>query len=438
MENVSKIFGSVVETSENNVESILQCLDEHQTFWNESQLFEIESNFSKIGTLLNVPKSRDRGLVILSNVISQCPLQVLEEKLQNYFNICIKVIGSKGDEKLYIYFSEQLLTKAKDASELHKLAISNIPKILEHFSKKLNPSSDSALKFLSTCMKYYPGVSGSMKNKIEDFLFSFVDSEEHMLVEEAGICLHLLQQIRGGGTHGSLHKKTWNEYQSRLIGSIHEILSQIFQHTFEMNEVTEDIERIKFPALIYSDEPLLCARQMCIRLTNILKFLEVTILEPYPVAKPIQPLKILNMVKRGLSVNCTTLAKNPIMENIALGVFLPQIHQGLFDVLNALVVIVQSNLLPFANLICEIYDQGLNWTASGRSNGKKRSYISLRSEIYRSISIWCATAQNGSCMEEVAESLLGNIFQDITPFQSEVTLQVNLSQYQFSISSVLF
>ena len=100
MENVSKIFGSVVETSENNVESILQCLDEHQTFWNESQLFEIESNFSKIGTLLNVPKSRDRGLVILSNVISQCPLQVLEEKLQNYFNICIKVIGSKGDEKL--------------------------------------------------------------------------------------------------------------------------------------------------------------------------------------------------------------------------------------------------------------------------------------------------------------------------------------------------
>lgn len=61
--------------------------------------------------------------------------------------------------------------------------------------------------------------------------------------------------------------------------------------------------------------------------------------EPFPVPKQIIPTKILALVSRGLAVNCATLSKNLITDNIAVGALIPQIHVALFQLLDALILV---------------------------------------------------------------------------------------------------
>lgn len=60
---------------------------------------------------------------------------------------------------------------------------------------------------------------------------------------------------------------------------------------------------------------------------------------PYPVPKQILPARVLALISRGLAVNCTTLAKNLITDNIAVGALVPQLHIALFQLLDALILV---------------------------------------------------------------------------------------------------
>lgn len=49
---------------------------------------------------------------------------------------------------------------------------------------------------------------------------------------------------------------------------------------------------------------------------------------------------------------------------------------------------------------------------------------SIRQAAYRTLSLWCKTTKYGSLVETIADDLIKFIIQDITPYQSEVTLKV--------------
>ncbi|EAT33458.1 AAEL014265-PA [Aedes aegypti] len=435
MEKVSQIFGGVVDAKEGNVRKLLSSLDEHQTLWTEPQ-HELEFYFSKVGALLGTAPTRDRGLIALSHLIPQCPLDILEEKLQYYVNVCAKICNQKGHVAsipLAYDVLKQILLKSLESSDLNKLAISVIPKLMDNITGSTDPSTHaSMLDFLETAMRHYPGVTGSAKTRIEDFLYSLVDSEDSQVVERTGRCLLLLQQIRGGGQHGSLHKKTWDEYQCKLVDTIHDLLGKVFAHTPETFDVEEDLECLKLPKLATDDEPVVAARRIVNRLLNVISYLEEAIVQPYPVPKPFRPMKVLNVVLRGHSVSCQTMAKNSIQENLALGMLLPQVQAQLLKVLDALVLVLKSNMLPFGNILTDLFDQCLKGTLTAGGKGRKKSFISLRTKVYESIGLWCETAKYGSGVEEITDSLLEHIVQDVAPFEPEVTLQVNASRQKLS------
>lgn len=48
----------------------------------------------------------------------------------------------------------------------------------------------------------------------------------------------------------------------------------------------------------------------------------------------------------------------------------------------------------------------------------------MRQAAYNTLSLWCKTSKYGSLVESVSENLIKHIIQDITPYQSEVTLKV--------------
>lgn len=61
--------------------------------------------------------------------------------------------------------------------------------------------------------------------------------------------------------------------------------------------------------------------------------------EPFPVTKAIQPGAVFSIIARGLAVNCATLSKNAITDNIAIGAVLPQVHVALFRLLDSLILL---------------------------------------------------------------------------------------------------
>lgn len=52
------------------------------------------------------------------------------------------------------------------------------------------------------------------------------------------------------------------------------------------------------------------------------------------------------------------------------------------------------------------------------------NFSSIRQAAYQTLSLWCKTAKYGSLVETVVDDLIKHIIQDITPYQSEVTLKV--------------
>ncbi|XP_058839914.1 proline-, glutamic acid- and leucine-rich protein 1-like [Topomyia yanbarensis] len=435
MEGVSKIFGGAMEVKDGNIRKILDALDEHQTMWKEPQ-HEIASYFAKIGTLLGSVETRDRGLIALCHFLPRCPLDTLEEKMQYYVNICAKICNQKGHTAsipLAYDVLKQLLLKSLESSDLNKLMISNVPKLMENVTTTVDPSTNAAtLDFLETAMRYYPGPSGPSRNRIEDYLFSLVDSEDPLVVDRTGTCLLLLQQIRGGGQHGNLHKKTWEEYQCKLVDTIHDLLGKVFAHTPESFDVDENLEYLKFPKLVVDDEPVAGALRVVTRLLNAICYLERAILEPYPVAKPFKPMKILNVILRAHAVSCQTMTRNSIQENLALGMFLPQIQERMLKVLDALVLVLKSNMLPFGNLVTDLFDQSLKGTLTVDAKGRMKSFVAQRTKVYESMALWCETNKYASGIEEIGDKVLEHIVQDITPFEAEVTLQVNASGQKLS------
>lgn len=52
------------------------------------------------------------------------------------------------------------------------------------------------------------------------------------------------------------------------------------------------------------------------------------------------------------------------------------------------------------------------------------NFSSIRQAAYQTLSLWCKTAKYGSLVETIVDDSIKNIIQDITPYQSEVTLKV--------------
>lgn len=78
----------------------------------------------------------------------------------------------------------------------------------------------------------------------------------------------------------------------------------------------------------------------------------------------------------------------------------------------------------YHNQVIHLVTQSLKWTSSGKAFGYKRPYCSIRIAAYNTLALWCKTIGYTNSLEVNAENIIGQILQDVTPFQSEVTLQV--------------
>ncbi|KAI8114731.1 glutamic acid and leucine-rich protein 1, Proline [Lucilia cuprina] len=428
MESYLSIFQGILSTEGTFLDIYLNGLEDHRKFSIQSnEGAEIVQN---ITSLLTKSTSRSLGLRLLTKYIDLCPIEVLEKKGNLWITLVLKAFNSQElncDALLIFEVLGKIIKRSLHSTDLAKsFASTHISKVYENLTKVSQFQVKYALSCIETCLRTYPGSSGPSKGVLERFLWKNVDHLDGEVVQNCGKCLHLLQQVKGGGVQGVNHKTQWKNYQLQLIGGIHSVYNEMFSNCAEIYE--EKIEQVKFPWEAeqhkFDAEPVRKAAQMYTRCHNMIKYLIIALSEPFPVEKPILVRKVLNVVVRGLSVNCLMLEQNPIADNIALSILLPKIHVDLFELLKVAVLILRGHVRPYSELILGLIIDALKWTSTKSSHSEQKTLLVLRKQVYETASLWCKILNSGNRCETVAEYLFQEIFSDITPTQSEFTLKV--------------
>lgn len=250
---------------------------------------EIDPVVSQISYQLNNVSSKYEGLLLLRAFLPQCSLDVIEQKGALWLTICTKVcVQKKPANAIQIAYDiiNELLRRSVHIPDLAKAISSNLlVKIVESIVGVPKQCQLAALACLQLCMELYPGPCGSSRNSIERHLSTFVDQTDAGLVKEAGKCLLLLQQIRGGGNQGVSQKNAWALLQMQLLRTLHGNLDEMYVNTAETfdsglngNANGDGELQLKFPEIELSPEPITRATQLVTRFNNICQYLRTALL----------------------------------------------------------------------------------------------------------------------------------------------------------------
>ncbi|GLV32217.1 hypothetical protein CBL_11826 [Carabus blaptoides fortunei] len=417
-----------------NIEELI-CILDNNFENNRTVLDQIVSDIAKgptpissfityINSQLSNAPTRQKGLSLLKTLCPLCPSASIAEHAIAWLNNSLKYpekeVIISDDAFTIINF---LVETCHEVPELSKSVTSGIlNKIVEQICKTQN--SLSSLKCLETCLRVYSGPCTPLRNTIDKYLIAYVDcSVSSDSVRFAGKCLHALQQVGGGGANGINHKVAWKKQQRALCATAHSLMDQLFESLTEFGNFQQgDNTPLQLPNLADGDSMKLNTT----RLINIVIFLQEMLLGAYPTAKSVMPKHILDVVSRGLAITSAILGNQIISETISLSMYLNLIHRHCLQLLQALIVSLGCNLIPYATVICKLIANNLK-SMTPKDAANVQSFCELRVTAYQTLSIWMTVAKSASCVHVFADSIIPMIITDITPAKNEVNLSVQSS-----------
>lgn len=209
-----------------------------------------------------------------------------------------------------------------------------------------------SLDCLATCFELHGGTSGIYKNKIYDYCVSFVDVPDNNIAERGALCLHLLQQSRGGSVAGGVYKKCWAEFHERTIGSLETILEEIMRKGRGGN--IGKSEQLQLPELKLSAEPFTRYTQLFVRFQNLITICRVSLQLPFPTPKTVQVSRLLSFIEDGIGTSQVLLGKKALSDSMVLSLLHGQIHINLLNVLVTLMTSLKQNVITHSKNICDI------------------------------------------------------------------------------------
>lgn len=242
---------------------------------------------SQISFQLNNVASKYEGLLLLRAFLPQCSLDLIEQKGAHWITVSTKICIQKQPAKTILIAYDvinELLRRSVNVPDLAKSISGNLlVKIVDSVVTLPLQFQLAGLACLQVCMELYPGPCGSGRNAIERHLSSFVNQTDPAVVREAGKCLLLLQQIRGGGQQGVSQKGAWAVLQMELLKALHAHLDQIYANTAETYDgghFGEDAAAtsLKLAEFELSPEPMTRATQLVTRFGNLCQYLRISLL----------------------------------------------------------------------------------------------------------------------------------------------------------------
>ncbi|KAM3960752.1 proline-, glutamic acid- and leucine-rich protein 1 [Aphomia sociella] len=319
----------------------------------------------------------------------------------------------------------QILNKLRDVDPNNSESVKEtLTAFFQHLDKHTEVDSNRWLRALENIINRFPKYCMSHRNTIENFLIHFLDCNNYYNVIEAARCGHALQQVRPIQEKGATAKSCWRDQMKALCKAAHTLIDTIFSNVVDiyrnnqnstnlqsssnspLHVALQNIEQVK-----EHDKNVTKKAMLCTRLKSVLIFIQAMLVEIYPVAKPVQPQLILEVLVRALSV---TSAKQQIDLNNA---DITMIKTYALRTLDAMIACLGSNLIPFSALVIRLIMQTLKWTSENPSEESSQ----VRRTAYNSLSRWLSllhSERGGSW----AEQLTSHVLADIAPPRQLVQL----------------
>ncbi|XP_063828006.1 uncharacterized protein LOC135077399 [Ostrinia nubilalis] len=330
----------------------------------------------------------------------------------------------------------QILNKVRDVDPNNSDAVKEVlSTFFQNLTKHAATDSNRWLQALENIINRFPKFCGTHRNTIETYLTNFLDSTNYFNVIEAAKCAHALQQVRPSQEKNATPKACWREHLIVLNNAVHNLLSAMFPNTVDMYQNTGNIQKLKlqtsaslplFVALeqIHSvptthDNGVSKQQLLNTRLRNVFVFLQATLVEIYPVAKPIPPQAILEVIVRALSIS-SGAKQTQDMAKVA------SVKIQALRTLDALIACLGSNLIPFSALVFKFVMLTLKWSSENvneeSSQVRRGAYDTLRRWL-RSLSTHrLADSSRGRSWED---ELTQHVIDDITPAKHIVQLTMS-------------
>ncbi|XP_046968788.1 proline-, glutamic acid- and leucine-rich protein 1-like [Vanessa cardui] len=290
----------------------------------------------------------------------------------------------------------------------------------QNLVKQKDLSCNKWLRELKNVINRFPKYCMQHRSNTENYLASFISSNNYFNVIEAAKCAHALQQVRPTKEKTATPKSSWRDQIALLCNTAHTLISAVFPNAVDMykdadmpqtpsaksalsialTDVTKNLKNVK-------DKQSL----LQLRLKNVLVFIQAMLVEIYPVAKPIRPQIILDVIVRALSVTSGTNSN----------VNISSVKTQALRTLDALIVCLGSNLIPFSPLVIRCVMQTLRWSSENSTEDNRI----VRSTAYNTLSRWLnvlhvhRTSDSRNLWED---ELTGHIVDDITPLKKIVQL----------------
>ncbi|XP_045450954.1 proline-, glutamic acid- and leucine-rich protein 1-like [Melitaea cinxia] len=275
------------------------------------------------------------------------------------------------------------------------------------------------LRELKTIINRFPKYCMSHRSNTEAYIVHFINSNNYFNVIEAAKCAHALQQVRPTKEKTATPTSCWRDQMTLLCNAAHTLLSAVFPDAVDMYKDSEMSEiAAKSPLSVALTEITKKFKNLKdkqsllhIRLKNVLIFIQAMLVEMYPVAKPIRPQIILDVIIRALSVTSGT--------NIDVNIASVKIQS--LRTLDALIMCLGANLIPFSPLIIRCVMQTLRWSSENAGEEQRK----VRSTAYNTLTNWLNTLHVHRASDnrnQWEDELTTHIVEDITPPKKVVQL----------------
>ncbi|KAH8378852.1 hypothetical protein KR009_001772, partial [Drosophila setifemur] len=377
-------------------------------------------------------KTRGFGFRLLICYLKKSDLQLAEKNANLWLTITFQSCNIT-EIRLYgdLIFSSMalLIQKVQHDGALSKaFATTYLAKVFETLSINEIYENErcilAALKTIKRCLKYYPRAIKSGKVQIEKFLVNLLGSSNSDVVYQTGECWLLLQNIRGAFNNGNINDKClWREYQLKLLNH----LDFIIQNNFSISEDTIDSSAnsntLDPLAIKLATDPLERAAQIFRRFKNIVVFLKIALSKPFINKKLIYTQRILRIIQSGLAVH-TGRKTNTQLDHVCFLRYLPEVKIQLLELLEILIDVCYTHLRMDFRLILNILLDSLENTKTLLDEGNATHFVNVRLIVYRVITLWCATLQEGSHCDIISETLIKEILSDILPQRTNMSISV--------------
>ncbi|KAG5670480.1 hypothetical protein PVAND_000742 [Polypedilum vanderplanki] len=376
---------------------------------------------------------RSLGLLSLSDYLELHSVNttsfVSEKECQelDWIETILKYIDNKSEtpDKCFPII-EKLLNITSQNDDMRKIVQSKyVKKVVESITS--SPQSISSLRCLATLLREFSGTSGVFKNQIYEYCIAIIDEINFDLVNMAGICLNLLQQTRGGEIGGAAHQRNWAEFHEKLLNSLNEQFI-ILLSTGEDLKAGKS-EKLKIPEFKkQKDIPLIYIQQeQFIRFKNICIILEATLTQSFPSSKIIQMNRIITFIDKRTSYNQAQINKKNGESHVPYILHI-EIQKCLLNLLKAMIIAVNSNILLHSKDVCDVLWKCLKSTNIAYDESKISGNLSLRNAIYDVLIEFLKISPNNHFVYKSAENFIKEALLDITPLQTEVILTLPNAQ----------